>query len=143
MCLEKEGVAIFLTLMGGGVMQFYPLGIGGVQHFFSYSEALSATPPPPPLKFMNSPLVLVTSTYFVMQLCAHLNSSVSTACIQWHTADAGTLKVDLQHLLLSEVRSHGVMYFCCDSCRVSATTEALHVQGNSNLLTPLPSTKHL
>ena len=33
-CLEKGGYAIFLTLMGGG------------QHFFSYSEALSATPPP-------------------------------------------------------------------------------------------------
>ena len=41
----KGGVAIFLTLMGG-VMQFYHLGIWGGQHFFSYSEALSATPPP-------------------------------------------------------------------------------------------------
>ena len=32
-CLEKGGYAIFLTLMGGG------------QHFFPYSEVLSATPP--------------------------------------------------------------------------------------------------
>ena len=43
-CLEKGEYAIFLTLMGW-VMQFYHLGIGGGdQHFFSYSEALSATP---------------------------------------------------------------------------------------------------
>ena len=51
----KGAVAIFLTLMGGGgVMQFYHLGIERGQRFFSYSGALSATPPP--LKFMNSPL---------------------------------------------------------------------------------------
>ena len=50
---KREGMLlIFLTLMGG-VMQFYHLGIGGGHHFFSYSEALSAAPPP--LKFMNSP----------------------------------------------------------------------------------------
>ena len=42
----KGGVAIFLTLMGREVMQFYNLGIGGGQHFFSYSEALSATTTP-------------------------------------------------------------------------------------------------
>ena len=46
MCLERGGYAIFLTLMGGGIMQFYHLGMGGGQCFFSYSEALSATPPP-------------------------------------------------------------------------------------------------
>ena len=52
-CLENGRYAIYLTLMGG-VMQFYHLGMGGGgQQFFSYSEALSATPPP--LKFMNSP----------------------------------------------------------------------------------------
>ena len=46
MCVWRGGVAIFLTLMGG-VMQFYHLGIGGGQRFFSYCEALSVTTPSP------------------------------------------------------------------------------------------------
>ena len=45
-CLEKGGYAIFLTLMGGGVMQFYHLGIGGVNIFFL---TLRRCLPPPPL----------------------------------------------------------------------------------------------
>ena len=56
----KGGVCYFSHPDGGGVMQFYHLGIGRGQHFFSYSEALSATPPPP-LKFMNSPQALLFS----------------------------------------------------------------------------------
>ena len=44
MCLEKGGYAIFLTLMGGGHAILSSRNRGG-QHFFSYSEALSATSP--------------------------------------------------------------------------------------------------
>ena len=46
MCVWKGGVAIFLTLMGGGVMQFYYLGIGGVNVFFLLRGAVCHPPPP-------------------------------------------------------------------------------------------------
>ena len=47
-CLEKGGwYAIFLTLMGGWGHSILSSRNRGGQHFFSYSEALSATPPLP------------------------------------------------------------------------------------------------
>ena len=42
-CLEKGGC--YFSHPDGEVMHFYHLGIGGGQHFFPYSEALSATSP--------------------------------------------------------------------------------------------------
>ena len=51
-CVEKGGYAIFLTLMGGGVMQFYHLGMGRSTFFFLLRGTVCH--PPPPLKFMKS-----------------------------------------------------------------------------------------
>ena len=44
-CLEKGGVCYFSHPDGGGHAILSSRNRGG-QHFFSYSEALSATPPP-------------------------------------------------------------------------------------------------
>ena len=55
MCVWKMGVCYFSHPDGGeGVMHFYHLGIGGVNFFFLTPRR--CLPPPPPLKFMNSPL---------------------------------------------------------------------------------------
>ena len=61
-CLEKGGYAIFLTLMGGGHAILSSRNRGG-QPFFSYSDRGVVCHLPPPLKFMNSPLVLVILGY--------------------------------------------------------------------------------
>ena len=53
-CLEKGGVLV--SHPDGGGMQFYDLGIGGVNIFFLTPRRCL---PPSPLKFMNSPLIAV------------------------------------------------------------------------------------
>ena len=58
----KRGVGYFFHPDGGGVMQFYHLGIGGGQHFF-LTPRHCLPPPPPLLKFMNSPLLSAAQTH--------------------------------------------------------------------------------
>ena len=52
-CLENGGC--YFSHPDGEVMHFYHLGIGGVSIFFLTPRR--CLPPPPPLKFMKSPLV--------------------------------------------------------------------------------------
>ena len=55
-CLEKGGYAIFLTPMGGGVMLFYHLGIGGVNFFFLLQGAVCHHHHPPPAEIYEQSL---------------------------------------------------------------------------------------
>ena len=46
MCVWKRGYALFLTLMGVGVVQFYHVGMGGGSTFFVLLRGAVCHPPP-------------------------------------------------------------------------------------------------
>ena len=88
----KGGVCYFSHPDGGGHAILSSRN-GGGQHFFSYSEALSATPPPP-LKFMNSPLVetdhLLTAGSFLLGTVARAKAEQDTVTV---TGEGGGLRL--------------------------------------------------
>ena len=87
-CLEKGGVCYFSHPDGGGGRAILSSRNRGGQHFFSDSEALSA---PPPLKFMDSPEVVLQDTVALLRgirlTCAPSGECLFSAlpCMQRHT----------------------------------------------------------